>query len=153
MKIFSTKNLLLLPFFVFFVFAWTGCRSDLEKIETGEAVWRRSEMKNYRMKLVLMKAGHQGPRGVFRITVKNGSAVKTEKISSEPIDAAGGIEEFDTVEKLLSSVKNYLRKDDADLLKINWDSRYGYPSELDLDRDFDVHDDELYFKISEFEPL
>lgn len=122
------------------------------RYEQNRNLWRKSKIANYKMTLNLRKSGHEGPRGVYAVTVQDGVVTSITIPNPELTDASQEAREYATIERLFSLIEASIKLK-PDSLKIEYDPQYGYPKKMDLDRYRDGNDDEFWFEISEFEAL
>jgi hypothetical protein len=141
--------------------ALTACASvdasanqNQSELSRNQQKWQDANISHYRYNLFLSCFCAFNENMPLIIEVKSGQVVSMEYQNGKPIEDINR-EFFDTY-STIDRIFEQLEKDsngEADEVVVSYDAKYGFPNDVKIDRIKEAVDDELYFTISEFEPL
>ncbi|HKY55371.1 MAG TPA: DUF6174 domain-containing protein [Anaerolineales bacterium] len=153
------KKLILL--IAVFALALVACASgnvsanqNQSELSQNQQKWQDANIKHYRFNVFLSCFCAFNEDMPLIIEVKDGQVVSMEYASGKEIDAANReyFARFETLDRIFEQ----LQKDvggEADEVVATYDATYGFPVDVKIDYIKEAVDDELYFTVSEFEPL
>lgn len=90
------------------------------------------------------------------VEVRDGRAVSVEDWSGAPasgeIDFSRYFQHADTIDKLFGLIERAL-EEDADVVSVEYDEEYGFPTDISIDWYREGYDDEVWYAVREFEVL
>ncbi|MCC6327800.1 MAG: hypothetical protein IT174_04735 [Acidobacteria bacterium] len=87
------------------------------------------------------------------LEVRSGQPVSVKSLSKSGRNATSTYGEFDTVQKLFDFIDKAV-KGNAKSLYVGYDADFGFPSQIEVDRDGSYgNDDELSLKVRDFEVI
>lgn len=136
----------------------SGCGSGggtigaVDNVATARNLWTRKRPASYRYQLRLLVFGPPTVTEPVLVEVRNHIPV-----SITPVTPGRAIEEaafvrYDTVEELLGVVEEAVERP-AEQLNATFDTRYGYPKEVNIDYSRQMADEEIRFHVTDFQPL
>lgn len=126
--------------------------SDLQQ---NRDKWEAQNFDHYRFTLVVSCfCPFAGAEVTYE--VQNGQVVNesVQTAPDRPVDPAQVTEfyqEYNTIENVFDFVEQATK--DADEVTVEYDSAYGFPTQISVDRIKEAVDDEIYLSLSNFEPL
>lgn len=132
--------------------ALLGCESAVES-ELERDLWEELAIRDYQFVYTVgCFCGFVGPNPA-KLTVRDGVVVKVEAAGPTPfpgtIPPAAGYPTVDTLFAVIERAK----RDDPDRLTVEYDPTYHFPKVIALDPVEGVADDEIAYRIEQFEPL
>lgn len=124
------------------------------ELERNCNLWQESKINNYKMILKLGGSGLYSPGGSIEIIIRNGEAVsiKTfEKPARNPTVESYKRFGNNTIEMMFEKIES-AEKQKADKLEVKYDTKFGYPKEINIDLS-SAYDDESYVKVEKFEVI
>ena len=128
-----------------------------QEFENNRQVWKKSGVKDYKMKVTFRGGGHGNPAGDYLITVRAGKTVSmasTDNPSMNQVDY-WGYQSRNNIDKVFSIIEGYFETD-SEIRKLNalsYDPKYGYPKKADIVFDKISTHGTFYFEVLEFEVL
>jgi len=136
------------------VLGLSACGSESE-FQRNQKKWQAQDINHYRFTIAVSCFC---PFAFVEVTyeVQNGQVVNQSIQTSpdNPVDEAQ-VNEFYQPYNTIEKVFDYVGKavNEADKTTIEYDSTYGFPTDVSVDRNELATDDELYLTISNFEAL
>ncbi len=143
--------------FVLLAVLLTGCASLVGQasgeVNSDQAKWQDASVSHYRYELGISCFCVFAQDMPLVIEVKDGKAVSMEYKSGKEIDPAllPEFQRYDTIDKIFAELEK--AKSEAERVEVTYDEKYGFPSQITIDRAVQAADDELYLTISNFEAL
>jgi hypothetical protein len=127
------------------------------EFEKNRQVWKKSGIKDYKMKIDIGAGGHGSPVGEFIITVRGGKTVSMIRPDKPSVELADywGFDRYNDIDKIFNIIENFFSSASADkkINQLSFDPKLGYPKNVSLNSDpVDLHGD-FFFKVIEFEIL
>jgi hypothetical protein len=143
--------------FVLLAVLLTGCASLVGQASSEEnsdlQKWQDANISHYRYELAISCFCIFAQDMPLVIEVKDGQVVSMEYKSGKEIDPAF-LEQFqlyDTIDKVFAELEK--AQGEAERVEVTYDEKYGFPTQVTIDRAVQAADDELYLTISNFEVL
>ena len=149
----SYKRLLITAFLLVMPLGIIGCtvsqESEFENdLNRNRQLWAEQNIEHYRYQV---SATAQIPFPDLIIEVNDGSPVTTTLVSATDIDWPPELlNRVNSVPRLFQLVRD---ERDADEISVTYDPVFGYPTEIDIDPDLHVVDEEFTYTINGFEIL
>lgn len=126
----------------------TDARTELQR---NRAKWTSQKIANYRYTFEIFSflTATDGPYPVI-VEVRNGVRTSVTEANSGKLLGAEAFSSFDTVEKLFQFIQNELDRNGA-TVSVTYDSRLGYPANINLDPNKDRPDDDSSLRVSNFQ--
>ncbi|MBD2663379.1 hypothetical protein B6N60_03261 [Richelia sinica FACHB-800] len=123
---------------------------DKAQLKVFSRLWKEKDVKNYRYRLSKSCFCAPAARGPVLIVVKDGV---TTSVTSEETGQAVDPElfkQYDSVPKLFAVIQDAIDRKAASL-NVKYDAKLGYPTQINIDYDTQIADEELYLTIDKFE--
>ncbi|MCF2151998.1 DUF6174 domain-containing protein [Desmonostoc muscorum LEGE 12446] len=126
--------------------------SNLEQFKINYRLWRQQRISNYRYEFTrncncLPKATEP-----VIIEVRNRFPVSiTYKSTTQPADAEL-FQQYNTIPKLFNIIKDAIARHAANLT-VQYDPILGYPTQINIDYDSEIADDEIFFTINNLQKI
>ncbi|MCC5636771.1 DUF6174 domain-containing protein [Nostoc sp. CHAB 5844] len=130
----------------------TPNESNSTQLKVNRQLWNQQKLNNYsftfsRSCFCLPKATQP-----VVITVRNGQVASIKAVNNnEPVDAEL-FQQYNSIPKLFGIIEDAIARKAANLT-VKYDPKFGYPTQINIDYDQQVADEELYLTISNLEPL
>jgi len=118
---------------------------ELAALQAAEARWREAQPKTYEFALDL-RCQFCGAKTPPRYRVTGETSVLLDDLTRYSRDAYSSL---GTVEKMFAVIRAQLQRG-PDKALIQYDDRYGYPTMVDIDRERDTFDEEVWFRVLNF---
>jgi hypothetical protein len=125
---------------------------DKAQLKVFSRLWKEKDVKNYRYRLSKSCFCIPAARGPVIIVVKDGV---TTSVTSEATGQAVDPElfkQYDSVPKLFAVIQDGIDRKAASL-NVKYDPKLGYPTQINIDYDTQIADEELYLTIDKFEVI
>ncbi|MBD2229946.1 DUF6174 domain-containing protein [Calothrix anomala] len=123
------------------------------KLQFNRRLWEKQNILNYRYTFSNGCFCIPDARGPVVIEVRNG---KTRSITSVetglPVTNPEYFENYNTIPKLFNVIQDAIARQ-AFNLDVNYSARYGYPTQINIDYNAQIADEELYLTIENFQVL
>ncbi|AFY58596.1 hypothetical protein Riv7116_6247 [Rivularia sp. PCC 7116] len=127
-------------------------RLEIRKLRFNRRLWRKQKITNYRYTLSNSCFCVPEARGPVIIEVRNG---KTVSVTSEATGEEANpdfFQNFDTIPKLFNVIRDAINRR-ADRLDVEYDAKFGYPTNISIDYKFQLADEELFLSVTNFEVI
>ncbi|BAY65157.1 hypothetical protein NIES22_52600 [Calothrix brevissima NIES-22] len=123
------------------------------KLQFNRRLWEKQNILNYRYTFSNGCFCIPDARGPVVIEVRNG---KTRSITSVEtglrVTNPEYFENYNTIPKLFNVIQDAIARQ-AFSLDVNYSARYGYPTQINIDYNAQIADEELYLTIENFQVL
>lgn len=123
------------------------------KLQFNRRLWEKQNIQNYRYTFSNGCFCIPDARGPVVIEVRNG---KTKSITSvetgQRVTNPEFFENYNTIPKLFNVIQDAISRQ-AFSLDVNYSARYGYPTQINIDYNAQIADEELYLTIENFQVL
>jgi hypothetical protein len=115
-------------------------------------LWNKKNISNYRYTLSNSCFCIPEARGPVVIEVRNGQTTSITLIAtSQPVDPQL-FQQYNTIPKLFNVIQDAINRR-ASSLNVRYDPRFGYPTQIDIDYNTQLADEEVYLSIENFEEI
>lgn len=125
--------------------------ANLRKLRINRQLWSEQNILNYRYTLTNGCFCIPEARGPVVITVQNGIATSITTPTGEPVNPEF-FERYKTIPKLFDVIADAIARKAFDL-DVQYDSQLGYPTQININYDSQIADEELYLTIENFQVL
>ena len=127
-------------------------RLELRKLIFNRRLWKKQNISNYRYTLSNSCFCIPEARGPVIIEVRNGETVSvTSEATGEEVNP-DFFQRFDTILELFDVIRDAINRR-ADSLDVRYDARLGYPTNISIDYDVRIADEELFLSVTNFEVI
>ncbi|OCQ96060.1 hypothetical protein BCD64_11930 [Nostoc sp. MBR 210] len=126
--------------------------NDLRQLRINRRLWNEQNIRNYRYTLFNSCFCVPEARGPVVITVKNGVTTSITTTTGKPVSNPEFFERYKTIPKLFNVIADAIARK-ADNIDVQYNSKLGYPTQIAIDYDFQIADEELYLTIENFQAL
>lgn len=129
-----------------------AAKSNLKQLKQNYKLWNKQNISNYRYKLTRSCFCTTEARGPVVVEVRNGITTSVTSVATgQPVDPQL-FKQYDTVPNLFNVVKNAIARK-ASSLTVQYNSKLGYPSQINIDYNSQIADEELYLTIENFQVI
>jgi hypothetical protein len=148
------KLILLVAAFALAACAGLNASANQSELSQNKQKWQDANISHYRYDMFLSCFCAFNENMPLIIEVQDGQVISMEYENGKAIEDVNReyFDKFSTIDRIFEQ----LEKDsngEADEVIAAYDSTYGFPNDVKIDRVKEAIDDELYFTISGFEPL
>ena len=148
------KLILLIAALALAACASLNASANQSELGQNKQKWQDANISHYRYNLFLSCFCAFNENMPLIIEVKDGQVVSMEYANGKAIEDVNRefFDNYSTIDRIFEQ----LEKDsagEADEVVAAYDGTYGFPNDVKIDRIKEAIDDELYFTVSEFEPL
>jgi len=123
---------------------------NLRRLQFNRNLWNQRNISNYRYTLSNSCFCLPDARGPVVIEVRNGQTTSiTSVATSQPVDPQL-FQQYNTIPKLFDVIQDAIDRR-AYSLNVRYNSRLGYPTQVDIDYRSQLADEEVYLTIENFE--
>jgi hypothetical protein len=127
--------------------------SNLQQFRVNRKLWREKNIKNYRYTLTRSCFCLIEARGPVVITVKNGIPTSIKSVATgKEVSNPEYFEKYKTIPKLFNEIADAIARK-ADSIDVQYNSKLGYPTQINIDYSSQIADEELYLTIEDFKAL
>ncbi|MBV6622343.1 MAG: hypothetical protein KI793_05190 [Rivularia sp. (in: Bacteria)] len=127
-------------------------RLEIRKLRFNRRLWRKQKITNYRYTLTNSCFCVPEARGPVIIEVRNGKTVSvTSEATGEKVNP-DFFQNFDTIPELFNVIRDAINRR-ADRLDVEYDAKFGYPTNISIDYKFQLADEELFLSVTNFEVI
>jgi Family of unknown function (DUF6174) len=123
------------------------------KLQFNRRLWEKQNILNYRYTFSNGCFCIPDARGPVVIEVRNG---KTRSITSvetgQPVTNPEYFQNYNTIPKLFNVIQDAIARQ-AFSLDVSYSAKYGYPTQINIDYNAQIADEELYLTIENFQVL
>ena len=133
-----------------------ACSAGGSEFSRNQEKWQNANITHYRMELNISCFCAFRDQMPLTVEVRDGQIVSMTTVAGNPVlDTDPNYEFFAphaTIDLLFAELDAALNGD-ADSVTVSYDATYGFPTEIGIDFDQQIADEEMYYTISGFEPL
>lgn len=133
----------------------TACSAGGSELSQNQSKWQNANITHYRFQLNVSCFCAFRDKMPLTIEVQNGQVVSMKYSDGTTVSADEqtnmGFTQYATIDDLFKYTAQ--RTKDAAEVKATYDSTYGYPTEVSIDGNKQIADDELYLSASSLEKL
>jgi Family of unknown function (DUF6174)/Domain of unknown function (DUF6438) len=140
---------------------WVGAKNEpapnpndanSTQLKVNRQLWNQQKLTNYRF--TFSRSCFCVPKATqpVVITVRNGQVASITAVNNnEPVDAEL-FQQYNSIPKLFGIIEDAISRKAASLT-VKYDPKFGYPTQINIDYDQQMADEELYLTISNLQPL
>ncbi|WP_411908677.1 DUF6174 domain-containing protein [Nostoc sp. MS1] len=115
-------------------------------------LWNKQNISNYRYTLSNSCFCIPEARGPVIIEVRNGQTTSITSVATgQPVNSEY-FQNYNTIPKLFNLIQDAIARQ-ASSLTVNYDTRRGYPTQINIDYSAQIADEELFLKIENFQVI
>jgi Family of unknown function (DUF6174) len=126
--------------------------SQLKQLTATRQLWKKQNIRNYRYKLSRSCFCFPKASGPITVTVTKGRKSYLTDATGKPMVESEIFSEYDTVPKLFNLIEDAIAKK-ASNLTVQYDPKFGYPTQINIDYDSQMADEELYLTIDNLQKI
>ena len=141
--------------YIFIVLALAACSmGNPSELERNQQKWQDSGISHYRFSLFIGCFCVFSQDMPLNIEVQDGKVVSMEYQSGKTIEEGNRelFRRYETIDQIFSELEKDINGE-ADDVVVAYESKYGYPAQVNIDFVKDATDDEITLNISAFEKL
>ncbi|MBD2356461.1 hypothetical protein H6G41_17820 [Tolypothrix sp. FACHB-123] len=125
--------------------------SQLQQLTANRQLWRKQNIRNYRYKLSRSCFCVPQAREPVMVTVRKARRTWITDGAGKAVEREL-FQQYDTVPKLFNLIEDAIAKK-ASNLTVQYDSKFGYPTQINIDYDSQMADEELYLTIENLQKI
>jgi hypothetical protein len=123
---------------------------NFRRLQFNRNLWNQRNISNYRYTLSNSCFCVPDARGPVVIEVRNGQTTSITSVATgQPVDAQL-FQQYNTIPKLFDVIQDAIDRR-AYSLNVRYNSRLGYPTQIDIDYSSQLADEEVYLTIENFQ--
>ncbi|HIK08416.1 MAG TPA: hypothetical protein IGS40_27700 [Trichormus sp. M33_DOE_039] len=123
-----------------------------KRLKFNRSLWNSRNISNYRYTFSNGCFCVPDARGPVVIEVRNGKTVSITSVATgQPVDPQF-FQNYNTIPKLFNVIQDAIARQ-ASSLTVQYNARYGYPTQINVDYNAQIADEEIYLTIENFEIL
>jgi hypothetical protein len=127
-------------------------QKNAQILKSNLRLWKKQKIANYRYTLTRSCFCTVESRGPVVVEVRNGVTTSVTYVDTGAAADKELFKEYDTIPKLFGVIKDGINRKAANLT-VNYDPKLGYPTQINIDYDFQIADEELYLTVENFEVI
>ena len=138
------------------VFMLAACSAGGSEFERNQQKWNDANITHYRFELSIGCFCAFRSQMPLTVEVQNSEVVSMIDVNGKAVSPTDPMNETFSKYAMIDHLFSELEADlngDADEVTVTYDSTYGFPAEIKIDRIKEAVDDELYLNASNFEAL
>ncbi|MDZ7958638.1 MAG: DUF6174 domain-containing protein [Aulosira sp. DedQUE10] len=125
--------------------------TNLQPFRMNRRVWNQQRIRNYSYKLSRNCFCTEEARGPVLIKVRNGQMTSITDKNGKKVNPEL-FQQYDTIPKVFSVIRDAIAKK-AFSLTVNYNKKLGYPTQINIDYNSQMADEELYLTIEDFKEI
>ncbi|BAY08896.1 hypothetical protein NIES2098_20570 [Calothrix sp. NIES-2098] len=119
--------------------------SQLNQLNINRQLWKKQNIRNYRYKFSRSCFCAPKASGPVVVKVRQGRTTSMTDAAGKPIEREL-FQQYDTIPKLFNVIEDAIAKK-ASSLTVQYDPKFGYPTQINIDYNSQMADEELYLTI------
>ncbi|WP_341529713.1 DUF6174 domain-containing protein [Nostoc sp. UHCC 0302] len=129
----------------------TITKSDIQQYKKNRRLWNQQNILNYDYTYTNGCFCVEEARGPVVIQVRNGKTTSVT-FKGQPVSNPEFFQKYDTVRKLFNVINQAIAHR-AYKVDVQYDPTFGYPTQITIDKDAQLADEEIYIGISDFKVI
>ncbi len=130
----------------------TNNNLDLRQLRFNRGLWDKANISNYRITVSNSCFCIPDARGPVVIEVRNGQTSSITSVATgQPVNPQF-FEKYRTIPKLFNVIQDAINRK-AFNLDISYDPKLGYPTQINIDYDSQIADEEIFLTIENFQQI
>ncbi|QIR35544.1 hypothetical protein HCG51_01430 [Tolypothrix sp. PCC 7910] len=125
--------------------------TNLQEFRQNRRVWSQQRIRNYRYKVSRSCFCTEEARGPVTIEVRNGQTVSITDKNGKKVNPEL-FQEYSTLPKVFNVIRDAIAKR-ASSMNVNYNKKLGYPTQINIDYNSQMADEELYLTIEDFKEI
>ena len=125
--------------------------TNLQQFRVNRRAWKQQRIRNYSYKLSRSCFCTEEARGPVLIEVRNGQMTSITDKNGKKVNPEL-FQKYDTIPKVFSVIGDAIAKK-ASSLTVNYNKKLGYPTQINIDYNSQIADEELYLTIEDFKEI
>jgi hypothetical protein len=125
--------------------------SDLHQLTINRQLWRKQKSRNYRYQVSKSCFCVPEARGPVKVTVRRGRTTSVTDAQGKPVKREF-FNQYDTVPELFNVIEDAIAKK-ASSVNVQYHPQFGYPTQINIDYDSQMADEELYLTVENLQKL
>ena len=126
--------------------------SNLRKLKINQQLWNEQNISNYRYTLTRSCFYTTEARGPVIIEVRNGRTASVTSVATGQQVNPELFQKYDTTPRLFDVIRDAIAKK-ASSLTVQYNSTLGYPTQINIDYDSQIADEEVYLTIENLQVI
>ncbi|MBD2364195.1 hypothetical protein H6G36_23940 [Anabaena minutissima FACHB-250] len=123
---------------------------ELRRLKFNRQLWNSQNISNYRYTFSNGCFCIPDARGPVVIEVRNGQTISiTSVATNQPVNSQF-FQQYSTIPKLFNVIQDAIQRQ-ASSLTVHYNPAYGYPTQINVDYNSQIADEEIYLTIENFE--
>ncbi|BAY77722.1 hypothetical protein NIES25_41900 [Nostoc linckia NIES-25] len=123
------------------------------RLKFNRNLWNKQNISNYRYTLSNSCFCIPEARGPVIIEVRNGETKSITSVATgQPVENREFFQKYNTIPKLFNVIQDAISRK-ASNLDVNYSPRLGYPTQINIDYNSQIADEEIYLTIENFEQI
>ncbi len=124
--------------------------SNVRQLKFNRRLWNQKNVYNYRYTISNSCFCIPDARGPVVIEVRNGQTVSVTSVATgQPVDPQF-FQTYNTIPKLFDVIEDAIKRR-AYSLNVRYNARFGYPTQIDIDYNSQIADEEIFLTIENFQ--
>jgi Family of unknown function (DUF6174) len=125
---------------------------NLRQLKFNRSLWDQANISNYRITVSNSCFCIPDARGPVVIEVRNGQTTSITSVATgKPVNPQF-FEKYRTIPKLFNVVQDAINRE-AFSLDVRYDPKLGYPTQINIDYDSQIADEEIFLTIENFQQI
>lgn len=121
------------------------------KLQFNRRVWEKQNITGYRYTFSNGCFCIPDARGPVVIEVRNGRTFSVSSVTTgQPVSNPEFFQNYNTIPKLFNIIQDAIARQAVNL-NVSYNSRHGYPTQINVDYNAQIADEELYLNINNFQ--
>jgi hypothetical protein len=135
--------------------ATASANQNQSELEQNQQTWQDANISHYRYNLAISCFCVFSQDMPLIIEVQDGQVVSMEYASGNEIDPGNReyFQRFETIDKVFEQLGKDIGGEADEVVVNTYNATYGFPEDVKVDYVLEATDDEIWFTISDFEPL
>ncbi|MBD2297008.1 hypothetical protein H6G06_26915 [Anabaena sphaerica FACHB-251] len=125
---------------------------NFRKLQFNRSLWNQQNISNYRYTLSNSCFCIPEARGPVVIEVRNGQTTSITSVATGQAVEPQFFQEYNTIPKLFNVIQDAINRQ-AFSLNVSYSPRLGYPTQINIDYNSQMADEEVYLTIENFEEI
>lgn len=126
-------------------------KSQLNQLTINRQLWKKQNIRNYRYQLSRSCFCAPKASGPIVVKVRKGKKTSITDAAGQSVDQEI-FKQYDTIPKLFNVIEDAIAKK-ASNLTVQYDPKLGYPTQINIDYNSQMADEEIYLTIEKFQKI
>jgi Family of unknown function (DUF6174) len=131
----------------------TNNNLNLRRLKFNRYLWQQANIFNYRITVSNSCFCTPDARGPVVIEVRNGQAISITSVATGQAVDPQLFQRYSTIPKLFNVIQDAIIIREAFNLDVSYNPRLGYPTQINIDYDPQIADEEIFLTIENFQEI